>query len=161
LISGALVGDTALIEHLGGIAPKARAELRKTVDLMAMKTLARVKLKLSDDVLRVRTGRLRRSITQVVTDDAGSIQGTVGTNVEYARIHELGFSGTQNIRAHLRTIKSAFGKRIKGGAVTFQVSAHTRQVDFPARSFLASALSELEPEFNAAVVQALSKAIQP
>jgi phage gpG-like protein len=161
LINGALVGDAALIEHIGGIAPKARAELRKAVDLMAIKTLARVKLKLSDDVLRVRTGRLRRSITQAVTDDAGSIHGVVGTNVEYARIHELGFSGSQNIRAHLRTIKTAFGKSIKGGAVTFQVSAHSRQVDIPARSFLASSLAELEPEFNEAVSLALSKAIQP
>ena len=76
-----MIGERELLERLGLIPGKARDELHKAVDLMALKALARVKLKLSDDVLRVRTGRLRRSITQSVTDDSNSITGTVGTNV--------------------------------------------------------------------------------
>lgn len=135
--------------------------MRKVVDLMALKTLARAKMKLSDDVLHVRTGRLRRSITQEVTDDALSITGVVGTNVEYARFQELGFSGTQNVREHLRTIKRAFGKAVKGGPVTFTVAAHARKVDYPAHSFLASSLKELEPEFKDNIERASHKALNP
>jgi phage gpG-like protein len=155
-----MIGERELIERLGLIPGKARDELRKAVDLMALKTLARVKLKLSDDVLHVRTGRLRRSITQTVTDDASSITGTVGTNVEYAARHELGFTGTESVQQHLRTIKAAFGRSLKGGAVTFPVSAHTRRVEYPAHSFLASAMKELEPEFKEAIELAVQKAIR-
>jgi phage gpG-like protein len=160
-ICATLIGDSALIESLGLVPAKVKAEAHKAVELMAMKALVRVKLKLSDDVLRVRTGRLRRSITQTVTEDAAGIMGTVGTNVEYARRHELGFVGTETVQEHLRTIKTAFGKSIKGGAVTFTVGAHARKVNYPPHSFLASAIKELEPEFRAAVKQAADRAMLP
>jgi phage gpG-like protein len=160
MINASLSGDRELIVKLGDVVPQVQAELRKAVDLMAMKTLARVKLKLSDDVLRVRTGRLRRSITQMVTDNGTAIMGTVGTNVEYAKTHELGFSGTQDVRAHLRTIKVAFGKSLKGGAVVVPVGPYTRREDFPPRSFLATAMAELEPEFIESVNQAVAKAVK-
>ena len=158
MITAAIVGERELIEQLGLLGSFAKKEVRQAVDLFALKVLARAKLKLSDDVLRVRTGRLRRSINQRVTDDASGIVGTVGTNVSYAKLQELGFSGSMNVKEHLRTIKTAFGKNIKGGAVTFTVQAHSRHVEYPAHSFLASSLAELEPEFRAAVEQA-SKAI--
>ena len=149
MITATIVGDQEAIIKLGALRGLFHEESRKAVELMALKTLVRVKNKLSDDVLKVRTGRLRRSINQKVEDNAdGSIVGTVGTNVEYGRFQELGFSGTEGVREHLRTIKKAFGKTIKGGAVTFTVSAHSRQVNYPAHSFLASALAELAPEFK-------------
>lgn len=44
--------------------------------------------KLSGDVLDVRTGTLRRSITSNLVDQRLAVR--VGTNVEYARIHEFG-----------------------------------------------------------------------
>jgi HK97 gp10 family phage protein len=152
-----VIGSTELIKKLNDVTPQVRQELRGVVDLMTMKTLARVKMKLSDDVLHVRTGRLRRSITQTVTEDGGNILGTVGTNVVYARFQELGFSGTQNVRESLRTIKTAFGKSIKGGAVTFTVRAHSRHVNYPAHSFLATALKEMGPEFNDRVNRAMDR----
>lgn len=158
MIQGEVIGASALIERIGDIGPRTRVEVRKAVDLVALKLLARTKLKLSDDVLKVRTGRLRRSINQTVTDDGDSIIGTVGTNVSYAKFQELGFSGSMNVKEHLRTIKTAFGKSIKGGAVTFTVQAHSRHVDYPAHSFLASAMREIEPEFKQAVNDALKRA---
>lgn len=45
---------------------------------------------LSGQVLKNRTGTLRRSINQEVKVEGYSIIGTIGTNVEYARIHEEG-----------------------------------------------------------------------
>ncbi len=159
MISSSIHGDGSLIEQLGKIEPNARAELRKAVDLMALKTLIRTKEKLSDDVLHVRTGRLRRSITQNVTDTGGTIVGTVGTNVEYARVHELGFKGAVAVQAHLRTIKQAFGKQLKGGAVTIPVAAHARNVDIPARSFLQASLDECTPEFRERIIEAINKAV--
>ena len=159
MITGALIGVQAVIAGIGLKNSAAKVELKKAIDLMAIKTLARVKLKLSDDVLHVKTGRLRRSVTQSVTEDSSGIVGVVGTNVSYAKVHELGFSGTQSVAQSLRTIKTAFGKAIKGGPVTFSVSAHTRSVNYPARSFLATSIEELKPEFEESIKKAVNKAM--
>jgi phage gpG-like protein len=99
-------------------------------------------------------------VNQRVTDDSDSIVGMVGSNVIYAKFQELGFTGSQNVRQSLRTIKQAFGKTIKGGPVTFTVQAHTRNVNYPAHSFLASSLKELEPEFKASIQAATKRAIK-
>ena len=47
-------------------------------------------MKLSGQVLKARTGSLRRSIGWEVKGYRGKIQGRVGTNLVYARIHEYG-----------------------------------------------------------------------
>ena len=57
MIEVKITGADGVIQHLDAIGPRVRVELRKAVDLQAMKVLARTKLKLSDDVLHVRTGR--------------------------------------------------------------------------------------------------------
>lgn len=42
------------------------------------------------------TGRLFQSITTRVVADMNSVRGQIGTNVEYARRLELGFTGTDS-----------------------------------------------------------------
>jgi len=63
---------------------------------------------------------------------------TVGTNVKYARIHQLGGKLDKNVtvKAHYRYITQAFGKEIDGRKVL--VRQHQRQQDayVPARPFL-------------------------
>lgn len=89
--------------------------------------------KLSGQVLHVRTGTLRRSITQRVIESGNDVTGIVGTNVKYAPPHEYGFKGTVSVREYLRRTKA-------GRDAT--VSAHSRKVDMPPRSFLRSSLEE-------------------
>lgn len=45
---------------------------------------------MSGDPLKVRSGRLRSSISAFTQRTATGVEGTVGTNVPYARIHEYG-----------------------------------------------------------------------
>jgi phage gpG-like protein len=82
----------------------------------------------------INTGRLRSSITYAI----GDRELRVGTNVVYARIHQLGgrIAGDFNVKAHERTIRMAFGRTIAPRQV--EVRAHSRHVDFtmPARPFL-------------------------
>lgn len=52
--------------------------------------------------LDVVTARLRNSIAIKVRDNGAAIDGTIGTNVKYARYHELGFQGVQTVRRHRR-----------------------------------------------------------
>lgn len=80
------------------------------------------------------TGRLRSSITY----EAGPRELKVGTNVKYARIHQLGgrIEGLFLVRPHTRRIRQAFGKAIAPRDV--KVKGHLRSVDMelPARPFL-------------------------
>jgi len=80
------------------------------------------------------TGRLRSSITY----EAGPRELKVGTNVVYARIHQLGgrIEGVFGVRAHSRLLRQAFGRPVAPRRVT--VRAYSRRVDMelPARPFL-------------------------
>jgi hypothetical protein len=66
--------------------------------------------------LDVRTRRLRNSISYDVrvTPKRGVI-GRIGSNVAYARYHEFGFHGVQQVRAHKRVlhIRNAQGQEIE------------------------------------------------
>lgn len=148
MIRGMIVGDRETIAKLGKAKERARDAVRKSVVRLTLELLRKVKAeKLSGQVLNVQTGRLRRSITQRVTEQGSTITGIVGTNVEYARTHELGFKGPVSVKAHLREIKKAWGKPLKA-AKKIQVKPHTRQVELPARSFLRSALADMEPKIR-------------
>lgn len=160
MITGTILGTETVLMNLGLKGESVKIELRQAVGLMTLELLRTVKMKLSDDVLRVRTGRLRRSINQKIEDDAFGIFGTVGTNVVYARRLEEGFSGDESVRAHLRTITQAFGKSLVGGPLTIQVKPFTRHANTPARSFLRSSLDELSPHIVKALQEAVHKGIE-
>jgi len=102
--------------------------------------------KLTGNPLKVQTGRLRNSIHSDEVFSGNTYTTNVGTNVKYAAIHEYGFSGSQSIKTHSRTITQAFGKPI--GSTTFSVSAHIRTVHMPMRSFARSALAEFTPQIK-------------
>lgn len=155
MIKGTVTGDAEIVRALSQGADTLPRRMGVTVAKLTMKLAARVKSqKLTGQVLNVRTGRLRRSITPRVTGMGSSrVEGVVGTNVSYARKHEYGFTGTASVRAHLRMVKKAFGKSISPTQV--QVRAHSRNVVYPEKSFLRSALKDMKPE----ILQALSSAV--
>lgn len=105
--------------------------------------------KLSDQILRVQTGRLRRSITYRIETDGDRTEGLVGTNVRYGRVHELGFRGRVNVRAHARNVK---GQKVA-------VRAHSRQMDIPKRPFLRPSLQERWPVYERWIAKATKDAV--
>lgn len=134
-----------------------------------------VQNKLAGQVLKVRTGRLRRGVGDDVQAQGNSVVGVVSDPVEYAARHEYGFTGTENVREHLRRSRAQFSLRKvgKGGFETkgsrskwsgkgdILVRAHTRHVDYPPHSFLRTGLADLmaqgvlEEEIDAALRRAL------
>lgn len=130
----------ALIQQFGRNFPKA---VEREVTAFALDVTAGAKRKVSGDVLKVRTGRLRRSIHPEVLASTGRVDGTVGTNVEYAAAFELGFKGSVSVRSFVRQQVKAFGRSIAPVSVT--VRAHNRNVDIAPRSFLMTALNEASP----------------
>ena len=155
MIDASVTGDERVIASIRSQYQKVITNVEQSIGRLTLKLLTRVKVnKLSGQVLNVRTGRLRRSITYKVIKTPSRITGIVGTNVEYARIHELGFHGQVSVKAHLREIKKAWGKDITPRTV--EVRTHSRQVNLPAKSFLRSALSDMAPE----IIQTLQQSVR-
>ncbi len=121
---------------------------RETLELQR----AVVSAKLSGQVLHVRSGTLRRSITSHVDESGHTIRGIVGTNVEYAHIHEYG--GTLNI-PEVRPVTARALHWVSAGESVFAMRARAHSVTIPERSFLRSALADRAPAIRQAVRAAL------
>ena len=135
--------------------PDINSGVQREIMRLALKMTGKVMGKLSGDVLRVRTGRLRRSIHPEWDFRQGYSGTTVGTNVEYAGIHEYGFSGSVQVKSFQREMTKSFGKPISPTQVT--VRAHTRNINMPERSFLRSTLREMNSEITDSLQVAVTK----
>jgi phage gpG-like protein len=150
MITAYLVGDTQLIARLNAMPDRLRSGIVRAITRLGFQLEARVKQKLSGEVLKVRTGTLRNSIHTRVAQSTSSVTASVGTNVKYARIHEFGG------RTPAHTIPKG-GALPKGRALAFEWRGQQvffRKVNHPGsripeRSFLRSALKELEPRIKA------------
>lgn len=153
MIRGFIIGDTQTIAKLQNLFPTVRSELKRVIQALTFDLSAHVKKnKLSGQVLKTRTGTLRRSIHAQVNETDISVIGIVGTNIEYAHVHEYG--GTFSIDEHLRLVKQAFGRELN-----FPVwsTVRTHQATYPKRSFLLSALRDKKPEIIQKIQAALDK----
>jgi len=159
MIRGTVIGDDKVNVKLGEMSDKIIGAVEKRMQRVVKRIEASVKSdKLSGQVLHVKTGTLRRSVHSDVKNDGSQIVGTIGTNLIYAAYHEYGFSGTQNVKEHMRAIKQAAIMHTKGArsgtvnksatakqqgpAQMAKVRAHTRHVNYTAHSFLRSTLRE-------------------
>jgi phage gpG-like protein len=113
--------------------------------------------KLSGQVLKNRTGTLRRSIRPLPVKNNDSVLiGEVVTNLEYARIHEFG----GKTKAH-----DIFPK--KGRALAFMMGGkqvivksvkHPGSV-MPERSFMRTALNEMTPQIREVFENAVGEVV--
>jgi len=159
MISLTAIGDAEIVRKFDQFPVRLHDEIKKGVGRLALMLARNVQRnKLSGQVLKVRTGRLRRSIGSVVEDSGDVVSGIVSTPVKYAPPHEFGFHGTVSVREHMREIKQAFGRSIAPKQI--MVREHTMKMNLPERSFLRSELRDLEAsgairtEFEADIARA-------
>lgn len=153
MINITMVGDRAVIAQLSSFRNGLHAALHRRITILVLQLERRVKLKLSGNVLNVRTGALRRSIQSDVRDSGQAITGRVFStgDVKYAAIHEFG----GRTKAHV--IEAKNGKALRfamGGAMVFAKRVNHPGSVMPERSFLRSSLREMRDE----IVQSLSDA---
>lgn len=135
MFRGSVTGGRETAKKLRGEAKQVREAVRKTMGRLVLELMVKVKRdKLSGQALNVRTGRLRRSITQRVEVHGTTIEGVVGTNVEYAKFHEYG----QSIKADLKKQREGFKAELTASKPSLTAD------DLPPRSFLRSALREMK-----------------
>lgn len=159
-ITTQVTGEEKLREFFTKAPAKLRQELMREIDRMAIVLQARMKMKVSGDVLNVRTGRLRRSIS--VTKGQANQDGysvTVGTNVKYAAAHEYGFNGTVTVPAHMRMVRTAWGRPVRA-PTQHMVRQHSRRLNLPERSFARSSYEELRPQMSAQLQTFVTNALR-
>lgn len=102
--------------------------------------------KLSGNPLQSRTGALAASFRHTVNDYPGGVVANITTNSPYARYHEYGFHGTENVRAHTR--------------LGHPVRAFTRTVNYAGRPYIRPAINEFEPRVFAEIDAAIKEALK-
>jgi phage gpG-like protein len=105
----------------------------------------------SDKRLGVVSGRLRMSLRRSPAQVQGDVvRAAIGTNVKYFGVHEFGFEGSVQVKAHNRTrtkagepVRDARG-RLKKTRIetTHPVKAHSRRMKVPAREPLRTGLKD-------------------
>lgn len=137
-------GSKELQAYFVEMPEKLRKRLALTISDLVIQLEDRVKDKLKNKVLHIRSGDLRRSIQHQVTITSKSVVGEVFSagDVKYAAIHEYG--GT--IKTRLGTGK---GKPKINGKAT---------VNMPERSYMRSSLKEFKDKIESRISIAVKEA---
>jgi phage gpG-like protein len=155
MITIELVGDRECAARLDAMPGRVKDGLARAVARLGLELQRKVQAeKLTGQVLKVRTGSLRSSINTQFVEGVDQIAASVGTNIRYARLHEYDVGHPWLIAA-----KSAKALRFEiGGRVIFRRSV--RHPPLPERSFLGSALREMQPTIEAGLREAVAQAIR-
>jgi phage gpG-like protein len=148
-------GDT-LATRLEAMPDKLAVALREEAGRLGDELRATVVRNLSGGVLQQRTGRLAGSIDVSVEQNGAAVSAKLGTDVPYAAIHEYG--GMIPAREILPQSARALAFPWQG-RVRFFKRVELPPVQMPERSFLRSALAEMEPEIRSAMAAAVSRAV--
>lgn len=153
------VGDTAVVANLKNMSDCAVAAGIDSINRSTLNVLARAKEKVSGDVLKNRTGTLRRAINQRVVVGYWRVVGTVGIKLRYAAAHEFGCHKTVTVPEHLRMMRVAWGRPVKEPR-QIMVGTHKMKMNIPERSFLRSSLKELQADIVADLQASVSRAMR-
>lgn len=177
-ITAKVTGDTAVISKIRKMPDGIMNKVETAVQRLVIDLQRRVMQdKLSGQVLKVKTGTLRRSIDQAVVRDNSSVIGVVSTNVRYARIHEYGGAihrvtkpGVARLRTdtkgnllrqaghdHLAVFAKAGHKRVR--EVAYE-GGKSYVINMPERSFLRSALKDVSSNVRKGIADATKEGVK-
>lgn len=179
MITAEVIGVDKVLSWYQTMPDQARGVMAKRVAILAVMLRDYVKAeKLTGEVLHVRTGRLRRSITSQTRTSGSSFAGIVGTNVEYAAGHEFGCNKVVvvTVREYLRRTsasmhaakmigwrgnsrKVAARSQMLGAALVHSFTRH-QHINLPERSFLRSSLNDKGGEIRQDLTAAMTAALK-
>ena len=169
MITGAVIGGGALLARFPRIPDAVRTEVKATVQKLGHRLEGEVKAQfLTGQSLKVRTGRLRSSITHGAEGPLSRQESTptseiyyVGTNIKYGRAWELGFTVPAMT---IRPVKAKALHFMIGGKDVFAMSANIPGRTVAARPFLKPELEAMRPlivsEIRAALIRGTQKAMK-
>lgn len=172
------------LQRLGQAPQGLRAVLLRTMDEQNQITVGHIQLAYLSfprdfigpvNGLRVRTNRLRGSLWAAKARAAGvQLVSSIGTNVNYAGVHEYGFNGPVQVRAFTRKVKALNHYRVvqlqpefdmQTGRITrrarkkrelvasgiVRVKAHTRHAHYAERAPIRRGIADRVPAYNVAI----------
>jgi len=157
MIEVTIEGGEAAVGRVASLADRLHRRLATLIQRLAGDLQGRVLDNLHGGSLEEQSGRLANALTLGIDANSGRLSARLEIEpgaVPYAAFQEYGFRGTETVRSHLRVIKQAFGRPIAERQVF--VGSYTRKVDYPAHSFLRSALAELAPEVAPQIKDAIA-----
>ncbi len=154
-----VTGDRELVAKLSAMPSKVHDALLRKVTALELMLEARVKRKLSGEVLNVVTGALRRSIFGTVDDAQTRVVGKVASSgdVIYAGIHEFGGKTPAHDIYPDKAKALAF---MIGGKQVFAKVVHHPGSQMPERSFLRSSLADMKTEILDGLESAVKGALK-
>lgn len=161
MITGKITGDAEIATTLKSLPESIRAGMRREVKSFSLDLRAYVVgSKLAGQSLRRVTGTLADSIGTDFRDDGNSVFARVGDlskAVEYAAVHEYGFSGSVSVKGHLRNIKMVWGRTIAPKTIT--VSPFSKLMNVSEKRYLRGSLDEKRGLFFERMEKMVSKGI--
>lgn len=159
-LSTEIRGADALVRGFDKRSSAAMGAVERAVKVAALGLVGYIKKeKLSGQVLNVRSGTLRRSVTARFESSGTEHRAYVGTNVKYARIHEYGFKGQVPVKAHQRMMTTAWGRKVREPRM-IGVRAHAMKMNMPARPYMAPSVAENREKITGDVRKALVEALK-
>ena len=159
MMKAVLIGDpTRISNNIKSLFPAMQEAAEKRMSSLVIALSNKIKFeKLSGQVLKNRTGTLRRSITpQPVQSNGAVLTGEVTTNLEYAAIHEFG--GKTKPHDIFPKKGRALAFMMGGKQIIVKSVKHPGSV-IPERSFMRTALKEMEPKIKEAFESAISEVV--
>ena len=152
------VDSQQVIASLDSLPSRVARSLLVRVNVLAIQLATRVRQKLSGEVLQVRSGDLRASIFEQVSQTSTSVTGTVGSSgdVKYAAIHEYGGIIPAHDIVPNKATALAF---IWQGKQRFFRRVHIPDVQMPERSYLRSSLAEMTGDIKSGLQEAVQEAL--
>lgn len=152
------VDDRVITARLDAMPTKVHAALLKKTYTLAQKLTNKVKQNLTNRILRIRTGKLARSIFPEVKDAPNEVSGRVySSGLSYARIQEFG----GQTKAHV--IEATKGKALafnwNGKAVFFKRINHPGS-NIPAHRYMGQAFDAMKPEIRSGYEEAVKGAMR-
>jgi phage gpG-like protein len=159
MMTAKIIGEKEVVERIRRIYPSLRDELITYAEKFKINTIQYIQSqKLSGQVLHHRKGTLKESIPrQSKVEELGeTISVKIGTNLEYAAIHEYGGVTKPHVILPKRASVLHF---MKGGADVFCKSVNHPGSKMPMRSFMRTTLQEKKEEFRLGLKRAVDKVI--
>jgi hypothetical protein len=158
VITARLVGDDAVLAWLRAAPDLAASGLARAITTLGIELQRKIQeIELTGQPLVTRSSSLKSSNSLQVDQSDDKIAATVSSGSQYTHAREYGFAGAVDVGTNLRRITKAFGRPIPRKAISIQ--SYRRRIDVPDRSFLSSALEDMEPAIHDEVEAALREAL--
>jgi phage gpG-like protein len=143
---------------VGCDASAVQDALLRQADVLRSALEARIRQKLSGEVLGSRSGALANSISTSVDDDGSGVSvSTTSTGVPYAAIQEFGGKTAAHDIVAVKGKALAFAM---GGGEVFAKSVRHPGSTIPARSYLTSTLVDMHDEITEVWKQAVFESLR-